>query len=70
MANFQFTVSVNTPKKINGLVVTKDWVADVLESIILNGVAKATDDVESDPSDGARLRSKMEVHIERGNQEP
>jgi hypothetical protein len=69
MAKFQFTVSVATPKKINGLVVTKDWVADALETLILSGIAVATDEVENDPSDGATLRNKMTVHVVRGNQD-
>jgi hypothetical protein len=70
MAKFEFTVNVVTPKKIDGLVVTKDWVADNLETLIQSGIAKAADEVQSDPSDkGATLRNKMEVHIERGNQE-
>jgi hypothetical protein len=70
MVTFQFTVTVVTPKKVNGLLVTKDWVADVLESLILSDIAKAADEVENDPSDsGAALRHKMEVYIERGNQD-
>lgn len=69
MATFQFTLNVETPKKIKGLMVTKDWVADALEDLILNGIAKAADEFENDPSDGAALRSKMTVHIERGNQD-